>query len=225
MRITVLGTGVVGRTLAANLAGLGHDVVVGTRDPDRTLARSEPDQRGNPPYSAWAAEHPGVGLAAYAASVAEADVVLNATSGGATEEVLAAIGAELLAGRVLLDLSNPLDLSAGWPPTLFVKDDDSLGERLQRAYPATRVVKSLNTLNVELMVQPDLLGEPSTVFVSGDDAEAKATVTQLLTDLGHRDILDLGGIETSRGVEMYFTLWRQTGAALGTARFNLRVVR
>lgn len=86
-------------------------------------------------------------------------------------------------------------------------------------------MKSLNTLNVELMVQPDLLGEPSTVFVSGDDAEAKSTVTQLLTELGHRDVLDLGGIETSRGVEMYFTLWRQTAAALGTARFNLRVVR
>ena len=130
-----------------------------------------------------------------------------------------------LAGTVLLDISNPLDFSAGFPPTLAVKDTDSLAEQLQRAFPDTRVVKSLNTLTAELMVHPDRLPEPTTVFVSGDDADAKRLVTGLLTELGHRDVIDLGGIETARGTEMWLPLWLRLMGALGTAEFNLKVVR
>jgi predicted dinucleotide-binding enzyme len=225
MRIAVLGTGSAGRTIAARLQGLGHDVAVGTRDPAATLARSEPDAMGTPPISDWLSEHEGVDLATFADAAAGADLVVNACSGAATLEVLGLAGAENLAGKPLLDVSNPLDFSAGFPPTLSVKDTDSLGEQVQRAFPEARVVKSLNTMNATMMVDPADLGQSSTVFVSGDDAEAKATVIDLLTSFGHDDVIDLGGIETARGVEMWLPLWLRLMGSLGTARFNLKIVR
>jgi predicted dinucleotide-binding enzyme len=225
MDIAVLGTGSVGRALAGRLYELGHGVVVGTRDPQATLDRTEPDGMGNPPYAAWQGEHPGVTLQTFAEAAAGAEVVVNATSGGTTLDVLALAGADNLAGKVLVDVANPLDFSAGFPPTLSVKDSDSLGEQVQRAYPDARVVKTLNTMNADLMVHPASLGEPSTVFVSGEDAEAKAVVTGLLVSFGHEDVLDLGGIETARGAEMVLPLWLRLMGALGTARFNFRIVR
>ena len=225
MNIAVLGTGMVGQALAGRLDALGHSVVVGTRDPQATSARTEPDGMGNPPFSAWHAQHPAVGLASFAEAAAGADLVLNASSGEAALELLRLAGAENLAGKVLVDIANPLDFSAGFPPTLFVKDSDSLGEQIQRAFPEARVVKTLNTLNASLMVEPKALGEVSTVFVSGDDPEAKATVTGLLQSFGHEDVIDLGGIETARGTEMLLPLWLRTMGALGTGMFNIKVVR
>ena len=139
MDIAVLGTGMVGQAIAARLDELGHHVVVGTRDPQATLDRTGPDGMGNPPYAAWQGEHPGIALQAFADAAAGAEVVVNATSGGITLEVLARAGAENLAGKVLVDIANPLDFSAGFPPTLSVKDTDSLGEQVQRAYPDARV--------------------------------------------------------------------------------------
>jgi hypothetical protein len=147
MKIAVLGTGMVGRTLAGGLASLGHAVTVGTRDPRATLERSEPDGLGTPPYSAWAGEHPDVALDTFRQAAASADVVVNATNGQAAVPVLELAGADNLAGKVLVDVSNPLDFSADFPPTLFVKDTDSLGEQIQRAFPEARVVKTLNTVN------------------------------------------------------------------------------
>lgn len=225
MNIAVLGTGSVGRALAGRLAGLGHTVTVGTRDPRATSARTEPDAMGTPPFAAWHAEHAAVSLATYAEAAAGAELVVNATSGGAALEVLGLAGADALAGKPVLDISNPLDFSKGFPPTLFVKDTDSLGEQLQRAFPEAKVVKALNTLNADLMVHPETLGASSTVFVSGDDAEAKATVTGILTSFGHDDVIDLGGIETARGTEMLLPIWLRLMAALGTAHFNFSVVR
>ena len=225
MTIAVLGTASVGRAIAARLRELGHDVVIGTRDPAATLARTDPDAMGRAPFATWHAEHADVALATYAEAAAAADVVVNATSGGVTLEVLALAGAEHLAGTVLVDVSNPLDSSSGFPPTLLVKDTDSLGEQVQRAYPEARVVKTLNTMNADLMVHPETLGASSTVFVSGDDAEAKATVTALLRSFGHDDVVDLGGIETARGAEMWLPLWLRLWGALGTVNFNLKIVR
>ena len=225
MNIAVLGTGMVGQALAGRLDALGHAVVVGTRDPQATLGRTEPDGMGNPPFSAWHAQHPGVSLATFAEAAAGAELVVNASSGEAAMEVLRLAGAENLAGKVLVDIANPLDFSAGFPPTLFVKDSDSLGEQVQRAFPEARVVKTLNTLNASLMVEPKTLGEVSTVFVSGDDPEAKATVTGLLQSFGHEDVLDLGGIETARGTEMLLPIWLRLMGTLGTAHFNFKIVR
>ena len=225
MNIAVLGTGMVGQAIAARLLELGHGVVVGTRDPQATLSRNEPDSMGNPPFSAWAADHAEARLATFADAAAYAELVVNATSGFGALPALELAGADNLAGKVLVDISNPLDFSNGFPPTLFVKDTDSLGEQVQRAFPEARVVKTLNTLNANLMVNPKELGQESTVFVSGDDAAAKVTVTELLHSFGHTDVIDLGDITTARGTEMLLPVWLRLMGALGTAAFNFKIVR
>jgi predicted dinucleotide-binding enzyme len=220
MRIAVLGTGVAGRTLAAAFAGCGHDVVVGTRDVEATLARTD-----SPSYAEWAAAHAGVRLVSFADAGAHAEVVVNATNGAGS---LAALEAAAVAdGTVVLDAANPLDFSAGFPPTLSVANTDSLAEQLQRAVPQARVVKSLNTVNAAVMVDPALLPEEHHVFVAGDDAAAKAVVTGLLGDLGWPAewVLDLGGLRAARATEMYLPLWLSLMGAVGSPVFNVRVVR
>ncbi len=226
MKIAVLGTGMVGQALAGKLAELGHDVAVGTRDVAATMARTEPDGMGNPPYAAWAAAHPLVSLATFAEAVADAGLIVNATSGGVSMAALDAAGLEDLAGRVLLDVANPLDFSAGFPPTLFVKDTDSLGEQIQAAFPHFKVVKALNTVAAPLMVDPGQLASGDhSVFLSGNDADAKKTVAGLLESFGHTDIIDLGDITTARGAEMYLPIWLRLMGTLGTPIFNLKIVR
>ncbi len=218
MRIAVLGTGMVGRALASRLDELGHEVTIGTRDPDRTRGRA--DETGD-----FVRAHPDIGLADFKAAATSSEAVVNASSGLVSLDVLTLAGAPALAGKVLIDISNPLDFSKGFPPTLAVVDTDSLGEQIQRAFPEARVVKTLNTLNADLMVHPATLGAPSTVFVSGDDESAKSLVIDLLRSFGHADVVDLGGIETARGTEMYLPLWLRLMGSLGTATFNIHVVR
>jgi len=226
MRIAVLGTGMVGRALAARLAGLGHEVSVGTRDVAATMARTEPDGMGNPPYSTWATANPAVTLASFADATADAELVLNATAGGASIAVLQAAGSDNLAGKVLLDIANPLDFSKGLPPTLSVSNTDSLGEQIQAAFPETKVVKALNTMNAYLMADPRQLADGQhTVFVSGNDADAKKAVTALLESFGHTDVLDLGDISTARGPEMVLPIWLRVWGALGTPMFQFKIVR
>ena len=222
MRISVLGTGMVGRAIAARLDDLGHDVTIGTRDPQATLARTEPDGMG----AAWAADHPGITVATFADAAESAELVVNATSGGASLGALESAGVENLAGKVLVDVANPLDFSQGMPPTLSVKDTDSLAEQIQRAVPGAKVVKTLNTMNADLMVDPQrLAGGDHSVFVSGDDPSAKQTVTELLTSMGHTDVIDLGDLSSARGAEMMLPVWLRLYGALGTSSFNFKVVR
>ncbi|GAA2163085.1 hypothetical protein FHX52_0129 [Humibacillus xanthopallidus] len=225
MKIAVLGTGMVGQALANRLSSLGHVVTVGTRDPQATLARTEPDGMGRPPYSVWAAERPDIRLATFADAAASAELVVNATSGFGAMPALEQAGAHTLAGKVLIDISNPLDFSKGFPPSLFVKDTDSLGEQIQRAFPDARVVKALNTLTANLMVNPKELGAESTVFIAGNHAEAKASVTDLLHSFGHSDVIDLGDISGARGTEMLLPVWLRLMGTLGTANFNFSIVR
>jgi predicted dinucleotide-binding enzyme len=225
LKLAVLGTGTVGRTIADRLLDLGHDVVVGTRDPDTTRGRSEPDGMGNPPFPAWLEAHPATRLTTFADAAAEAEVVVNATSGAGAIPALEQAGADNLADKVLIDISNPLDFSAGFPPTLFIKDTDSLGEQIQRTFPQVRVVKTLNTMNADVMVHPKQLGQESSVFVSGNDEAAKATVTGLLESFGHTDVIDLGDISTARGTEMLLPVWLRLMGTLGTPAFNFKIVR
>lgn len=214
MRIAVLGTGMVGSALAGRLAELGHTVTMGTRDPANTLRR---DER---PTSA------GVPLETFADAARASELVIVATNGAATLDVLRLAAEETLAGKVLVDVTNPLDSSSGFPPTLLVKDTDSLAEQIQRTFPGARVVKTLNTVNAALMVRPaELAGGDHTVFVSGDDPAAKQAVTSLLLAMGHTDVIDLGELSTARGAEMYLPLWLRLMGVLGTARFQIKVVR
>lgn len=212
MRVAVLGTGVVGQAISARLHELGHDVVIGTRDVASTVARADMP--------------PGVEVLAFSDAAATGELIVLAVSGTAVFEVLSAAGAESLSGKVLIDISNSLDFSNGFPPTLSVKDTDSVGEQIQAAYPDVRVVKSLNTLAAALMVHPQLVGDGDhTVFVSGNDAEAKQTVVELLQSFGHRDVLDLGDISTCRGPEMYLGLWVRLYGLIGTDMFSIKIVR
>lgn len=225
MNIAVLGTGAVGRTIAARLVELGHAVTIGTRDPEATLARTTADAMGTPPFAGWVAENAGVRVARFADAVVGAELIVNATNGAASLDVLAQAGPGSLDGKVILDIANPLDFSNGMPPTLFVKDTDSLGEQIQRSFPAARVVKTLNTLNAELMAYPEQLSDRGSVFVSGNDADAKNAVTGLLKEFGHQDVIDLGDITTARGTEMLLPVWLRLWGALGTPAFNFKIVR
>jgi 8-hydroxy-5-deazaflavin:NADPH oxidoreductase len=226
MKIAVLGTGTVGRTIAAKLAELGHEVVIGTRDPAATLARTEPDAMDNPPFPVWQAEHPAVRLAPFAEAAAQGYLVVNATGGTGSLDALARAGEANLAGKVLLDVSNPLDFSRGFPPSLFVSDTDSLAEQIQRAFPGVRVVKSLNTMNAAVMVDPGSVGGGDhSTFVSGDDAEAKQIVVGLLGSMGHTDVIDLGDLSSARAAEMLLPVWLQLMRALGTPHLQFKIVR
>jgi 8-hydroxy-5-deazaflavin:NADPH oxidoreductase len=167
MRFGILGTGVVGKTIAARLDGMGHKVTVGTRDPEETTSRAEPDTYGNPPFSAWQEEHPEVRLATFSEAAAHGEMVVNATSGVVSLEALELAGGDNLNGKILVDISNPLDFSQGMPPTLSVSNTDSLGEQIQRRFPEAKVVKTLHTMNAYLMVDPtQLAGADHTVFLA-----------------------------------------------------------
>jgi predicted dinucleotide-binding enzyme len=216
MKFAVLGTGMVGYTVATRLVDLGHEVVMGSRD------------AANPKAVEWArasGERAGAGTFADAAAFGE--VVVNATAGVASVDALRAAGADNLAGKVLIDIANPLDASHGFPPTLAIVNTDSLGEMIQREFPSARVVKALNTVNCSVMVNPSVVPGQHDVFVAGDDGNAKATVVGLLREFGWTgdSIVDLGDIRAARGTEMYLPLWLSLMQALGTAAFNVKVVR
>ena len=213
MRYAVLGTGAVGRAIAGRLNDLGHEVVMGSRSAD------------NPTALAWAQDN-GVELKTFHDAAAWGELVLNATGGAVSLEVLAMAGADNLEGKVLVDISNPMDPASGFPPTLVVANTDSMGEQIQRAYPGARVVKSLNTMNCDVMVRPELVPGDHVVFVAGEDGEAKAMVTALLGEFGWpaERVLDLGGIQAARATEMYLPLWiRLYGAVGGHHNFNIQV--
>jgi predicted dinucleotide-binding enzyme len=216
MRIAVLGTGVVGRTLAGKLVESGHDVVLGSRSATNEAAVG------------WAAEAgPRAKAATFFDAAAEAEVVINATPGAVSLEVLAAASTKNLAGKVLIDVANPLDHSAGFPPSLSISNTDSLAETIQRAFPTARVVKALNTMRADVMVAPDrLAGGDHDVFMAGDDAEAKEVVAGLLREFGWRPehIRDLGPLEAARGLEMWLPLWLRIFLKQGNSVFNIKVV-
>jgi predicted dinucleotide-binding enzyme len=213
MKIAVLGTGDVGSNLATKMVGLGHEVRMGSRTP--TKARS------------WAEAH---GRNASGGSFAEAaafgEVVFNCTLGAASLEALKEAGPENLKGKVLIDVSNPLDFSKGMPPTLTVSNTDSLGEQIQRAFPSAKVVKALNMVGHDLHVNPGLVKGEHDLFICGDDATAKAKATEILTGwFGWKSVVDLGGISASRGMEMYLPLWVTIAMGNNFAPFNIRVVK
>lgn len=224
MKVAVLGSGVVGRTLAAKIASLGHTVAIGTRDPEATLSRPDTGPMTPEPFAAWHAAHPGIAVERFATAAADAGVVFNATSGHASLDALGAAGD--LAGRLLVDTANPLDFSSG-ELRLFVSNTESLAERIQAAFPAARVVKALNTVNASLMVDPGSLGDGAhDIFVCGDDPSSREQVSGILRDwFGWRHVTDLGDLTAARGLEMYLPLWVRMMGTLGTPRFNIRLVR
>jgi 8-hydroxy-5-deazaflavin:NADPH oxidoreductase len=216
MKIGVLGTGMVGRMLGSKLVELGHEVSMGSRDPDNEDARA---------WAAAAGETASAGIFAEAAEFGE--VVFNCTAGMHSVEALDAAGAENLDGKVLIDVANSLDFSQGRPPTLGIVNTESLGERIQAAHPEARVVKALNTVNCEVMVDPAIVPGDHVIFVCGDDEGAKAEATRLLGGFGWPGdrVIDLGDISQARGPEMYLPLWLRLMGPLDTIHFNIALHR
>jgi predicted dinucleotide-binding enzyme len=224
MRIGVLGSGIVGQTIGARLARNGHVIVLGTRDPARL-----DEKRGMAgPLRAWL-EQAGKNarLGTFEEAAQHGELVINATAGTASLEALQAAGAHNLSGKILIDIANPLDFSKGMPPSLTVCNTDSLGEQIQRAFPDAKVVKTLNTASAYVMVDPARVAAGDhDIFVSGNDAAAKAAVVQLLKrEFGWKDVIDLGDITTARGAEMLLPIWVRLYGALQTPMFNFRIVR
>jgi predicted dinucleotide-binding enzyme len=201
MRLAILGTGNVAQTLARRWSAAGHDITFGSRDPASKTALGAP-------------------VTSSATAVAGTDVVVNATPGSASLELIEGIGAAAFAGKVLIDVAN-----ANTPSFELVYPNSSLAEKLQEALPAAKVVKTMNTAAMSVMTQPATL-PPSSVFVSGDDEGAKATVVSLLTDLGwpSESIIDLGGIASARGTEHYFLMFAALMQSLRTPAFNIRLI-
>lgn len=226
MKIGVLGTGSVGRALAARLVEMGHAVVMGTRDPAQTMANNEPDRMGNPPFRVWHAQNSQVRLSHFTEAAAFGELLINALNGMASVATLQAIGAQHLDGKVLIDVANTLDFSHGMPPSLFVCNTDSLAEQIQRAFPGVKVVKSFSTMTAGIMVHPELVGGGDTnIFVSGNDAQAKERVIALLRSIGWKEIIDLGDITTARGVEMMLPMWLALMGVMKSPMFNIKIVQ
>ena len=224
MKIGILGSGVVAQTLGAKLVERGEDVVLGTRSPDKL-----DDKRGmGASLDDWLRKTNGKArIASFADAASHGEIVINATGGTGSLDALALAGAPNLDGKIVIDVSNPLDFSRGMPPTLTVCNTDSLGEQIQRAFPNTRVVKTLNTTNTQVMVNPGQVGAGDhDLFICGNDAAAKARVTELLKQwFGWRNVIDLGDISMARGTEMLLPLWVRLMGALGTPLFNFKIVR
>ena len=227
MNIGVLGSGAVGQTIAARLVEVGHEVTLGTRDVAALLARTEPGMGQSESFAAWHGQHPRIVLGTFAETAAHGEVLFNCTAGGASLAALGQAGAGRLGSKILIDVANALDFSAGFPPTLSVVNTDSLGEQIQRAFPALRVVKALNTVTAAVMADPGLVaGGDHSVFVCGEDAAARAAVADYLRRwFGWREVIDLGGISAARGTEIYLPLWLRLRGALDTPAFNIKVVR
>jgi predicted dinucleotide-binding enzyme len=209
MQIAILGTGAVGPALGKAFSDAGHQVTIGTRDPEQTRARDE-----------WA--EIDLPLAAY--EDLDAEVFINATNGRGSLSALQAVG-DALNGKVVIDASNALDFSQGFPPSLFVGNTDSLAEQLQRELPEARIVKMFNTMANEVMINPRGLTDDSTVFVAGNDPVARQAAASLAGDLGWADVFDLGDLTAARGLEMYLPLWVRIFAQLGRPQFNIKLVR
>ena len=216
MKIAVLGTGIVGDTIGTKLIQCGHEVKMGSRTATNAKA------------AAWVMKN---GIRASQGTFADAasfgEIVFNCTHGGASLEALTLAGIDNLKNKILIDIANALDFSQGMPPTLVVCNTDSLGEQIQRAFPDTKVIKTLNTMNCNLMVNPGLVADGDhDIFISGNDVEAKATVTKILRDwFGWKSIVDLGDITNARATEMLLPIWVRLYGKFQSPNFNFKIVR
>ena len=219
MKIGIFGSGIVGQTLATKLDKLGHEVMMSTRNAADLYQRK-------PAFKTWHEDHPAIRLGNVNEAAAYGHLLINALQGLSTLQALKTIEAQHLNGKIMLDIANPLDFSDGFPPTLSVCNTDSLGEQIQRAYPDLKVVKSLNTMNANLMTDPRELPHDQTVFLSGNDEAAKTQIKELLASFGWKltEMFDLGDITTARGTEQLLPIWVRIYSKVGHPKFNFRMV-
>ena len=229
MKIGLIGSGPVAQTIAAKLLQVGNEVMISSRNVSESKDRGQMGKY--PSVNDWVGEQKARKFKAFGGSFREAakfgEVLFNCTAGAASMEALDAAGKENLSGKVLVDVSNPLDFSKGMPPTLTVCNTESLGERIQKNFPQTRVVKTLNTVNMNLMVNPSLIPRDHDVFLCGNDAKAKEWVKETLLKkwFGWKSPIDLGDITSARGTEMSLPFWLRLMGSLQTPNFNIKVVK
>jgi predicted dinucleotide-binding enzyme len=222
MKIGLIGSGVVSQTLGTKLVALGHDVALGTRDPKKLDDKK--GQGGS--LKDWLAKAKGAKVVTFKEAAAHGDLLINATHGQVAVEALQLADAGKVGPKVLIDTANELDFEKGMPPGVLASQQHCLAERIQTTFPNLRVVKSLNTIGAPIMVDPKALkGGDHTIFVAGNDKDAKAQVAELLKSFGWTDILDVGDISAARGPEMYLALWARTLGALHTGNFNIKIQR
>lgn len=218
MKIGILGTGIVGNTLGTALVTKGHEVKMGSRDAVNEKAAEWTKANGKK-----------ASQGSFEDAAVFGDIIFNCTKGEHSLEALNLAGEQNLTGKILVDVANPLDFSKGMPPTLSIVNDTSLGETIQGVFPATKVVKTLNTLNCTLMVDANRLADGDhNLFICGNDESAKQQVKELLHDnfnWNKENIIDLGDITNSRGTEQLLPIWIRLWGALGTADFNFKIVR
>ncbi len=214
MNIGVFGTGIVGQTIGNRLIELGHKVMMGSRTADNRAGL------------VWAkAAGSSASFSVYGETAKFGEMLFNCTSGTGSLSALEFAKAVDLNNKILIDVANPLDYSRGTPAILTVSNTDSLGEQIQRHHPLLKVVKALNTMNVDVMVHPERVRGTHDVFICGNDGVAKAAVTKLLTEFGWESIIDLGDITNARGMEMALPLWISLQKKLGTNIFNFKVAK
>jgi hypothetical protein len=230
MKIAIIGTGIVGKTIASKLVELNHDVMMGTRNVSDKLASTATDNYGNPPFGEWIKTKSKVKLGSFAEAAAFGELVVNATNGSNSITALILAGTKNLAGKVLIDIANPLDFSNGMPPSLLpgLNNTNSLAEEIQKTFPDTMVIKTLNTMWYGLMVNPSLVGNGDHInFISGNNSEAKNKVIKLLNQFGWLDknILDIGDITGARATESLLPIWLKVMGVTKNGAFNFRLVR
>ena len=229
MKIAVLGTGDVGRTLSARLVETGHEVVMGTRDVGKKMSDTAKDRYGNPSFSEWIKGNNKIKVGTFAESASFGEFVINATNGENSLNALDLAMEENLAGKVLVDVANPLDSSRGMPPSLLegLNNTNSLGEEIQKEFPEAKVVKTFNTMWCGLMANPALLKEDHINYISGNDNEAKTKVKELIKEFGWKDenIIDLGDITAARAQESILHIWIRLWGVMGIGAFNFRIVK
>ena len=229
MKIAIIGTGSVGQAIASKLAELGHEVMMGTRNVKEKLANNEKDGYGNPPFKDWHKSNSKIQLGTFAESARFGSIVFNATHGGSSLSALNLAGTQNISGKILIDIANPLDFSNGMPPSLLpgLNNTNSLGEEIQKAFPLTKVVKTLNTMWCGLMVNPSMIGGGDHInYLSGNDAEAKTEVKMLLKQFGWKDssLLDLGDITGARATESLLPIWLRVWGVTQNGAFNFKLV-
>lgn len=228
MKIAILGTGMVGQALAVALAAKGHEVMIGTRDVAKSLASTEPNGYGMPAFGVWHKEHSALRVGTFAEAALFGELLINASNGGSSLQTIDLAKAGSVGNKVLIDVANDLDFSKGMPPMSRSNDvaGAGLAEQIQAKFPNLRVVKSLNTMTAFVMVSPSLVaGGDSTVFMSGNDTDAKKTVQGILQSFGWKDIMDLGDITSSRAVEMLMPVWLRAWGVMGQTPFNFKIAR
>jgi predicted dinucleotide-binding enzyme len=214
MKVGILGSGDVARSLGTGFASKGHEVTLGTRNPNKSELKK------------WLKENDGkASVGTFAEAAARGELLVLAAKGDAVEAVLDAVGPRAFDGKIVIDATNPLDFSNGMPPGLFVGTTDSLGERVQRKLPRSKVVKCFNIVNHGMMTNPKTRAGLPDMLICGNDKAAKRQVAKILKEFGWAEPIDVGGIDGARWLEAWVPLWVRIANELGSWQVALKILR